>query len=349
MAFIDSILEPPSYGWKDENGELIKPTTKQMLKEFLSRINIFKSKKNWVAFSDWFVPLCLLPFFILFLVKYFTWWLFIIGFVYSMILMGSHGTVWLHRYSTHKAFTFRNSFWRFVTKHLVIKVMPEETYVISHHVHHALSEKPGDPYNANGGFLYCFLADAIHQPIAKNLSEENYNRVAQLLEHTGVKPNTYAQYLEWGSIASPYRTAASILGNWIFWYTIFFLIGGHALGCTIFGSAMIWALGVRTFNYEGHGKGQDKRQDGVDFNRVDMSINQYWPGIVAGEWHNNHHLFPSSARSGFLKHQIDFAWYYVYLLHAIGGISSYHDSKKTFLEQYYNPYIRAKSAQKNVV
>ena len=47
--------------------------------------------------------------------------------------------------------------------------------------------------------------------------------------------------------------------NWGFWYAVFFLLGGHALAVTLFGSAGVWALGVRTFNYEGHGKGSDRR------------------------------------------------------------------------------------------
>ena len=60
-----------------------------------------------------------------------------------------------------------------MTQNLVIKTFPEEIYVVSHHVHHAKSDQPGDPYNANAGFLYCFLADVNHQPIAQNLSEED--------------------------------------------------------------------------------------------------------------------------------------------------------------------------------
>lgn len=54
-------------------------------------------------------------------------------------------------------------------------MIPEEIYVVSHHVHHAKSDQPGDPYNASGGFLYCFLADVNHQPIAKSLSEKDYS------------------------------------------------------------------------------------------------------------------------------------------------------------------------------
>lgn len=337
MKFLDYVLEPPSYGWQDEQGNLIKPSPKQIFREFLSRINVFKNRKNWLSFISWFQILCLTPFFLLFVFKFLTWQLFIVGFVYSMILMGTHGTIWYHRYCTHRAYRFTNNFWRFVTQHLVIKVVPEETYAVSHHVHHAKSDMPGDPYNASAGFLYCFLADTNHQPINRNLSREDYAKTVNLLAHTGVKPNSYEQYQKWGSIVHPVTFVVEWVLNWAFWYGVFFLIGGHALACTIFGAASFWAIGVRTFNYEGHGKGEDKRKDGVDYNRLDMSINQVWPGFVAGEWHNNHHLFPKSAQSGFLPYQVDFAWYYVKFLSMIGGVSSYNNAKKQFLEQYRLP------------
>lgn len=341
MAFIDTILKPPAYGWADEQGELVKPTAGQLFSEFFSRINVFKSRKNWLAMLSWLWLLLLTPFLYLFIFKYFTLPLLLIGFVYSMVLMGTHGTIWFHRYCTHQAYIFTNGFWRFITQNLVIKMVPEEIYVVSHHVHHTKSDEPGDPYNAQGGFLYCFLADVNHQPIAQDLSEKDYASAVGLMEHTGVVCNSYAQYQKWGSIASPLYTVTSWILNWAFWYGAFFLIGGHALACTIFASALIWAFGVRTFNYEGHGKGKDKRQEGIDFDRRNMSINQYWPGIVAGEWHNNHHLFPRSARSGFLKHQIDFAWYYIYLLYLIGGVKSYQCGKNQFFENYYIPYQKA--------
>ena len=342
MAFIDIILKTPSYGWTDEQGAFVKPTTKQIFAEFFSRLNIFKSRKNWLSLLSWIWLLLLIPFLYLFIFKYFTWPLLIIGFVYSMVVMGTHGTIWYHRYSTHNAFVFTNKFWRFITQHLVVRMVPEEIYVISHHVHHTKSDEPGDPYYARGGFLYCFLADVNHQPIAQNLDAKDYSGVVGLLKHTGIKCNSYEQYQKWGSVAHPVNTIIAWVLNWSFWYGAFFLIGGHALACTLFSGAMIWAFGVRTFNYEGHGKGKDMRKDGVDFDRKNMSINQLWPGFVAGEWHNNHHLFPRSARSGFLKHQVDFAWYYIYFLYLIGGVTSFNNSKDQFLANYYLPYQQSK-------
>src|ERR1700733_10921159 len=140
MAFIDYILQRPSYGWSNDSGELIVPTKKQLVKEAFSRINVFKSKKNWIAFFGWFVFLCMMPFFYLFITQYFSWLLLIVVVVYAMVIMGTHGTIWFHRYCTHRAYKFSNPVWRFITQNLVIKTLPEETYVVSHHVHHAKSD-----------------------------------------------------------------------------------------------------------------------------------------------------------------------------------------------------------------
>lgn len=76
----------------------------------------------------------------------------------------------------------------------------------------------------------------------------------------------------------------------------------------------------------------------IDFNRKDKSLNQVWPGLVAGEWHNNHHLFPKSARSGFKKYQIDLAWYYIKTMHLLGAVSNYKDHKKEFQERFLVPH-----------
>ena len=345
MAHVDIVLRPPSYGWKDSQGHLIKPTACQVLREFAARLNVFRSRKQWLPLTSWLSIVLLLPFLIIFFVTHFTWPLFIAAFIYSMVVMGSHGTVWYHRFGTHKAFEFSNNFWRFVTRNLVIKVVPEEIYIVSHFVHHSKSDKPGDPYNPKCGALCCFLADAIHQPIAHDLTDTEYQKACAYVAHTGIPMNSYRQYQTWGTIAHPAKLWGHRLANWTFWYVSFYLIGGHALACALFGSAAVWATGVRTFNYGAHGANSDRRRDGNDFNRDDLSINQIWPGLVAGEWHNNHHLFPTSARSGYKPWQLDIPYYYIRLLHLIGGVSSYKDSKAHFYETHYLPSLMVRSAK----
>ncbi|MDO6428982.1 fatty acid desaturase [Flavitalea sp. BT771] len=339
---MDYVLQVPSYGWCDLEGRLVIPTSRQILKECWFRLNIFRTKKNWLGFFNWIKVLLLIPCLFIFLLQYFNFHLLGIAFIYSMVVMGTHGTIWYHRYCTHGAYTFRNKFWRFITRNMTINMIPEEIYVISHHVHHAKSDQPGDPYNAGAGFLYCFLADVNHQTISGFLTEDEYARVVRMMGHSGVRPNTYRQYQKWGSVARPGWSLGGWILNWAFWGVAFYLLGGAPLVFALFGAAGFWAIGVRTFNYEGHGKGKDKHKEGVDFNKDDLSINQLWPGYVAGEWHNNHHLFPSSARSGFLNYQLDLAWYYIKFLKIIGAVSSYHDSKKLFLSQYLQPYMKKK-------
>lgn len=334
MAFIDDILQKPSYGWANEKGELIVPTIRQLYKEAFSRINIFKSRKNWMTLMSWLMIVCMLPFFITFFAYYFSWKLVGLMVVYSMIVMGTHGTIWFHRYCTHKSYKFSHPLWRFLTQNLVIKTFPEEIYVVSHHVHHVKSDQPGDPYNARGGFLYCMLSDVNHQSISKDLSEADYKKASGFLKHTGVQINSYRQYLKWGSIATPLYTILLWLLNWGFWYGVFYLAGGHALACALFSAAMLWFVLVRAFNYTGHGKGEEKHIDGIDFDRSNLSVNQTRPGLFAGEWHNNHHLYPGSARAGFLPYQIDLAWIYIFCLYKLRAVSSYHDSKQEFLKKY---------------
>lgn len=334
MGFIDDLLERPSYGWTDEKGSLVVPTSRQLWAEAFKRINVFRSRKNWLPFVGWLMVVSMLPFLFLFITRYFSWEMAGIFLLYSLIIMGTHGTIWYHRYCTHRSYRFSHPLWRLLTQNLVIKTLPEEVYVVSHHVHHAKSDQPGDPYNARAGLLYCMLADVNHQGIAKDLSEKDYHKATRFMEHTGVGINTFEQYKRRGSITTPLYTLVIWFINWTLWYTLLYWIGGHALACTIFSAAMVWFVGVRAFNYTGHGKGHEHHAEGIDFDRSNLSINQNRPGWFAGEWHNNHHLFPGSARCGFLKYQLDTPWIYIYCLYKLGAVSSFHDSKKEFLKKY---------------
>ncbi len=341
--FLQRVLAPPPYGWS-RDGKLCVPTWRELLSYWLSRMNLVRSRKNWLAVTGWLWTLGLAPFGYLFLTRYFSWPLALVGFVYAMVGLGTVNSVWLHRYCTHRAFTFRHPVYRFVIRNLTLRLVPEEVYVVSHHVHHAFSEQPGDPYNVNGGRLYCLLAAELHQGIAQDLDPVDYARTVALVSHTGVIANSHPQYLRWGSICHPGWTYLHLGLNWAFWYGAFFLLGGHPLACALFGMSAIWAIGIRDFNYDAHGAGKDKRQVGVDFNRADRSINQLFAGTVSGEWHNNHHLYPTGARSGFLWWQLDTAWWLIQLVRLLGGVSSYRDFKDRFLALHHAPYLQARRA-----
>jgi stearoyl-CoA desaturase (delta-9 desaturase) len=92
-SFIDDLLYAPSYGWKDKDNALVIPTKRQLWSEAFSRVNIFKTRKNWISFVSFLMLAGMLPFFVLFFWKYFSWYLVIAIVVYSMMIMGTHGTI----------------------------------------------------------------------------------------------------------------------------------------------------------------------------------------------------------------------------------------------------------------
>jgi stearoyl-CoA desaturase (delta-9 desaturase) len=116
MAFIDKILHEPSYGWQDETGALVTPKNKVLFSEALKKTNIFQSRKNWLPASGILMLACMLPFFYFFITQYLSFLTLFIFLFYAMIVMSTHGTIWYHRYSTHKSYTFSHPIWRFITK-----------------------------------------------------------------------------------------------------------------------------------------------------------------------------------------------------------------------------------------
>ena len=87
MPYLDHVLQPPSYGWADGNGKLIKPSVIQILKEFFTRLNVVSDRKNWLPFFSWLKVFCLLPFFFIFLFNFLHIWTVLAAFVYSMIIV----------------------------------------------------------------------------------------------------------------------------------------------------------------------------------------------------------------------------------------------------------------------
>ena len=56
------------------------------------------------------------------------------------------------------------------------------------------------------------------------------------------------------------------------------------------------------------------------FKASDDSVNVWWVAVLAaGEgWHNNHHAFPGSAKTGMLWHEFDISWLTILALKNLG-------------------------------
>jgi stearoyl-CoA desaturase (delta-9 desaturase) len=75
-----------------------------------------------------------------------------------------------------------------------------------------------------------------------------------------------------------------------------------------------------------------------NYQTPDDSVNVWWVAfLTAGEgWHNNHHAFPGSARSGLRPHEIDPSWLALLIMKMFGLVSWMHE--ESVLSKYSQPH-----------
>jgi sn-1 stearoyl-lipid 9-desaturase len=301
---------------------------------FFRGINIFESKKNWIYFANIMATVLMIVPTTIFFTDYFSWSL--MGFVVLMnaLVLNIYSTFYYHRFCSHKAFKVKNKLGLFILKNMSPKFFMEEVFTMAHQVHHKYSDSELDPHNAKHGNLHCYLADVTMMRLNPDLDEKGYERAKALMAHTGIEAHSYEDYKKWGSITKPLNTLIHFALNWTFWGFLFYLIGGMGLLTAAGAGGFFWGLAVRNFNYKSHGSGEDKRKEWRDTDKNSLSLNLVMPGTLCGEWHANHHIYPTSARCDFLPWQIDLAFASVWALKKIGVVESYIDKKQDYIKTY---------------
>lgn len=330
-SFYYKALEAPAYGY-DRRGEVYYPTKSEILREYFKRLNIFSTKKNWIA--GWFfaqaiwVTLCIY----LYIVYHLSWPTFL--FVAAVILF--EGYTWElihHRGFTHGAFKFRNQFWTQVFKIINTPLYPEEIYHFAHLCHHQFSDKVGDPYCPKGGLFYIYFTDINHQQINRHLSEAEYLAVRQKLSQYCLFLNSYKQYLKWGTLAHPALfISKSVIVCSLKFAFIYWLLGLAFASAFMVGLFLV-GINYKAVNYLLHDNGKRHKRPGVEFNKDD-AINTWWAIITIGQWHGHHHLYPQSANTGLFKHQIDLPFLFLMLLEKLGIVTDVRDSQARFQAEY---------------
>jgi stearoyl-CoA desaturase (delta-9 desaturase) len=86
-----------------------------------------------------------------------------------------------------------------------------------------------------------------------------------------------------------------------------------------------------------------------NFSTDDDSVNVWWVAfLTCGEgWHNNHHAFPGSARSGLKRSEIDVAWLTIRLMKSLKLISWLRE--ETILSKYKPPVSTADNRSNSLV
>lgn len=114
------------------------------------------------------------------------------------------------------------------------------------------------------------------------------------------------EYRIWNRLQIP-LLAVSVFGGLVFGWDAFFWFGPMRLVASLHAQCFVNSIAHMR---EGRAPGEDSSQN----------IGWLAPlHFFQGEnWHRNHHAAPSSARFGWTRWQIDFGWYAILLLEAVG-------------------------------
>lgn len=161
-------------------------------------------------------------------------------------------------------------------------------WVVTHRIHHAFTEKPGDPHSPRDGRWWAHMGWILHGT-AQQHPEAVMRRYAPDLMKDPV--HVWMNRLYFVPLIMVGLTLLAI-GGWpaLFW--------GIFLRVT-FGLHATWLVNSVT-----HLWGTRR------FETTDDSTNSWWVAILTfGEgWHNNHHAFPRAARHGLTWYELDMNW-----------------------------------------
>lgn len=175
-------------------------------------------------------------------------------------------------------------------------------WVATHRVHHANTEKEGDPHSPRDGFWWSHMGwmlsgQSMHRDIqitSRHASDLARDRFHSALTEWHFIPQIVVALLLYGFGGWPYVLWGVFVRVVFSWHATWFVNS----------ASHVW--GGRRF---------DTRDD---------SRNNWWVALMTfGEgWHNNHHAHPSAARHGLVWYEIDVNWYGIWVLQKLGLITN---------------------------
>jgi stearoyl-CoA desaturase (delta-9 desaturase) len=242
-------------------------------------------------------------------------WIDLVLFLCLYVLCAFGTTIGFHRYFTHRGFETGAAL-KATLGILGCMTMqgPIVQWVTDHRKHHALSDREGDPHSphvGHGDGAWSVVRGFVHAHVGwmfSNLGLEDTRAYGRDLLDDPVVRATDRLYLVWVALGLVVPFAV-----------------GYAVGGTLEAglAGLVWGGLVRIFAYQHatfsvnsicHLFGRR------DFRSRDESRNNWVVALfVLGEgWHNNHHAFPSSARHGLERWQVDVSWIVIRALERLG-------------------------------
>ncbi len=171
-------------------------------------------------------------------------------------------------------------------------------WVATHRIHHANTERDGDPHSPREGFWWSHMGWIVNGQSTHSEVESMARFVPDLSK------DPFLDWLSRWSFVTQIPLIAILYwaGGWpfILWGVCLRVVFSWHATCFVNSAAHVW--GTRRF---------ETRDD---------SRNNWWVALMTfGEgWHNNHHAFPAAARHGLSWYQVDINWYGIWLLKKLG-------------------------------
>src|SRR6516164_2896593 len=305
------LLLEPTFGYGNTFPR--RPTLQEVWVEWVDAVSFWRHPSRRLPAFYAAYHFATLIVFLLFLIKFPFLSSIIAVLAVTAIIATVYNTVWYHRYCTHRAFKFRNLWFARLFLWLNPVCFREESYVIPHRVHHSKSDQVGDPYGPHLGWLGSYLATESQQKVNRNLSRRDYDRLSKSLDHIGFVKSTYEQFQRFGSVENVRHYLARVIVANLFWTSFAYGFAGLQGVLGWLSGVFFYSFLVRDFNYRGHGGLFGNSHPRIPLNHV-------FYGLLAGEWHENHHAYPRSAKSGIAWWQLDVPYWIIRLLALCGAV-----------------------------
>ncbi len=231
---------------------------------------------------------------------------------YAWHMMGV--TIGYHRLLSHRAFRCHKLveyFW-VMSGYLAFEGSPI-WWATMHRAHHRYTDQPLDPHSPRFGWLHAFNGWMFHARYPEHIDPAAQgkdllkDRLYRWLEQDGRWYRSYALVV---AIGLGFRVVLLLCFGW--------LVALASLAAAVTVQQVPLLLNVvchlPKLGYKSYSTGDD-------------SVNVWWVALLtAGEgWHNNHHAFPGSARSGFKRFEIDPSWLMIRVMKSLGLVGWMHE------------------------
>lgn len=192
-------------------------------------------------------------------------------------------------------------------------------WVATHRLHHKNADTPSDPHSSEEGFLWSHLVWNFYKQPELNSFEE-YKRLAPDMASDKVfcflDQHFFILYMLFNVLI--FASGWLIRDLDLAWSLFFW--GG--LLRVVYVWHITWLVNSAT-HYWGY----------KSFESSDQSRNNWWVALLTfGEgWHNNHHVYPRSAKMGFTPFEFDLTYGLIKLMHRL-GLASHIIEKKTVIQ-----------------